>query len=499
MNTSIEYVVELVMPDILEHKQNSIKGRLLYTVLFQSLKEAIVSKNLPNLWPLPGTRSLSEALDISRSTVIKAYEMLEMEQFITVRPGSGYRVSDLERLHVTKNHAIDPIPERMHLISGRGKQYLNSFRFVQQSSGAGLAFRPGIPPVDIFPIGRWKNLLNNYWRYVKSSTLNYTHTSGDQPLKEKIRDFLRISRGISCTTEQIIIVSGSVQSIYLLAHTFLDPGDTVLLENPTFPNVMGIFMGSGAHIEGISCDDDGIDTALLPIKGKNPTPKLVHVTSGCQYPLGMPLSLSRRKELINWAHENDSLIIENDYEHEIPDRSRLLPPLYNLDPNGRTIYLGTFNRLLYPSIRLGFMVCPPELAHAVEAIQAHSHRFVSPYLQEVMRQFIDKNYLYYHLRNLSDEAPLREMLFRKLFPFSPEIGYFGTNQPAHGLHLTFHLRGAGDRLSVESELIKKLSKVGITSHSLSRCYLPGSKPKGGLILGYSAVPPVIMREKLKLL
>lgn len=499
MNTSTEYVVELVMPQIQGHNQKLVKGQLLYVVLFQSLKQAIVSKDLPHLWPLPGTRSLAEALGISRSTVIRAYEMLELEQFITVTAGSGYRVSGIDKPQGHKNPDIDMSSPKGHLISRRGVQYLNSYRFVQQGTDSGLAFRPGLPPVDIFPIGRWKNLLNNYWRYVKSSTLNYTHPSGDQLLKEKIRDFLRVSRGISCTTEQIIIVSGSVQSIYLLANTFLDPGDRVLLENPTFPNVIGIFQGSGARVEGIDCDEDGIITQLLPVKSTDTIPKLVHVTPGCQYPLGMPLSLDRRKELIQWVHENDSLIIENDYEHEIPDRSKLLPPIFTLDPNARTIYLGTFNRLLYPSIRLGFMVCPVELAHAVAALQAHAHRFVSPYLQEVMRQFIDKNFLYFHLRNLSAEAPERERLFRKLFPFSSETGYFGSPEPARSLHLTFHLRGTDGGLAAESDLFRKLAKVGISAHPLSRCYLPDTKPRGGLILGYSAVPPVLIREKLKML
>ena len=497
MNTSHSYVMNLIERHLHTPGGSPEPVNLLYVRLYQALKSLILQRNLPALWCLPGSRTLAEHLKISRSTVVRAYEMLEMEQMITVRYGSGYRISAIERPAEPTENAESTRPALGHLVSQRGLLYVKSYPFVHQSDHSDLAFRPGIPPVDIFPVGQWKNLLNNYWRYVKSSTLNYTHPRGDERLREKIRDFLQVSRGIACNKEQIIVVSGSVQSIYLLSHAFLDPSDTVLLENPTFPNVIGIFLGAGAKVSGVECDEQGLLTSKLPQPDAASRIKMVHVTPGCQYPLGMAMAMTRRRELIDWVHSSDALLIENDYEHEISARSGQMPTLYSLDTKGRTIYLGTFNRLLYPSIRLGFMVLPPELVTAVEALQAHSHRFVSPYLQEVMQQFIDKNYLYAHLRNLAEVAAEREFLFREQCPLPEGWGALTRQAPSKGLHLCFSMNGKEDGRDAEKKMMARLSSAGITAHALSQCYLPGTAARNGLILGYSAVPPVAMREKFR--
>jgi GntR family transcriptional regulator/MocR family aminotransferase len=281
-----------------------------------------------------------------------------------------------------------------------------------------------------------------------------------------------------------------------LANALLDPGDRVLVEQPTFPNVIGIFLGSGADVVGLKCDDEGLITEHLPGCGANSKIKLIHLTPGSQYPLGMKLSLSRRKEILEWAVQNDVLVVENDYENEISQRNSTLPTLYSLDSNQRTLYLGTFNRLLYPSIRLGFMVVPMDLAPAITALQAHSHRFVSPYLQEVMRQFIDKNYLMAHLRNLVKVATEREKLFKSLFPLTAEVGEWTNKGDAGSLNLTFALHGKDGGLSKEKQLLKQLHDSRCAAHPLSRCYLPGQDARGGVILGYAAVSPPLMREKL---
>ena len=242
-------------------------------------------------------------------------------------------------------------------------------------------------------------------------------------------------------------------------------------------------------------DKEGIDIKSLSI-GVNTSPKLIHVTPSNHYPLGIPMSLKRRQEVLEWASNNNALVIENDYENEIANHFTKTPTLYSLDTEDRTIYMGTFNRLLHPSIRLGYMVVPRYLTSAIEALQDHSHRFVSPSIQVVMNQFIEKNYLYQHLKNVIITAKDRHDVFVKEFNKVSKNMYIQER-----LFSSFHVLALFKTevsLDHEKELIDKLNLIGVTTLSLSKCYI-GDPLKKGLILGYSSVQISVMRNKLKLM
>lgn len=501
MNTGLEYTLSRIQKGLDQFQGPQEIQQPRYVLLYQVIKKAIQEQVFPVAWNLPGTRSLAVGLGWSRTTVIRAYELLELEHLVQAKGGSGFRVTDTTVWYQRLAHTVQSRADTLeHLVSRQAHQYQKSQAMLQGSPISNTTFWPGLPPVDIFPINRWKNLLNNYWRYIKASSLNYSPSSGDAHFKSKIAQFLRISRGIVCDPDQIMIVSGSVQSVFLLAHTLVNPGEGVVLENPGFPNVMGIFEGSGARVIGVGCDENGLRVQELQnLDHQSHSPiKLVHVTPACQYPLGVTMGIQRRNQLLEWSYQKDCLIVENDYEHEISNRSQPIPTLFNLDNRQRTIYLGTFNRLLYPSIRLGFMVVPPSLVPALEAMQAHSHRFVSPYLQEVMGQFIDKNYLYSHLKTLGNEAEAREVVFRQAFPLSVSGGQWLQPGNSKSLHLTLAWgeESGWSSLHQESKAMDWLIKAGLTAQRLSSCYLPGTNPSGGLVLGYASVNPGEIRRKL---
>ncbi|MFZ9681144.1 MAG: PLP-dependent aminotransferase family protein [Bacteroidia bacterium] len=501
MNTGLDYTLMRIREGLSQVQKDQGHPVPRYVLLYQVIKKAIQDHYFPVAWILPGTRALASGLGWSRTTIIRTYELLELEHLVQAKGGSGYRVTDTSVWNQRLVHKVQSTADTLeHLISQQARQYQKSKVMLQGSPSGNSTFWPGMPPVDIFPINRWKNLLNNYWRYIKASSLNYSPSSGDALFKIKIAQFLRISRGIVCEPDQIMIVSGSVQSIYLLAHTLVNPGEGVVIENPGFPNVMGIFQGSGARVIGVGCDKEGLSISELQVidyKADSPI-KLLHVTPACQYPLGMTMGIQRRQQILEWCYERDCLILENDYEHEISNRGHPIPPLFNLDNRQRTIYLGTFNRLLYPSIRLGFMVVPASLVPALEAMQAHSHRFVSPYLQEVMGQFIDKNYLYSHLKTLGVEAKNREDVFRRHFPLSSIGGRWLQEGNSKSLHLTLAWgeESGASTLYQESKAMEWLNKAGLTAQRLSACYLPETTPNGGLVLGYASVNTGEIRRKL---
>jgi GntR family transcriptional regulator/MocR family aminotransferase len=465
-----------------------------YVILYKAIKKTILSAELPHNWLLPSTRKLANYLHISRTTVLKAYDLLQLEKLIESKIGSGFRV----KYNVSQTIAHENIKSNSEelvnypKISEKGMAFTDNIALVNSLSRNHLAFRPGLPPVDVFPVNRWKNLLNTYWRYIKSSNLSYSSATGLDQFKNSIANYLNVSRNIKCNPEQIVIVSGSLQSLYLIATTLIDKGDTVILENPVFPNVHSVFKSSQANI--IPCPLDHQGLAIHKVEKLKTVPKIIHVTPSNHYPLGTKMSLERRQEILEWASQHKTLIIENDYEHEISNLNMAIPTIYSLDTEDRTIYMGTFNRLLHPSIRLGYMIVPKYLVKTVKALQEHSHRFVSPSIQVVMNQFIERNYLYQHIKTAIDTAKERYALFYSEFvQISKNMTLL--DHKATSFHVVAVFNTSGSE-TLESKTIDILSNLNVTVHALSRCYITDQK-RYGLIFGYAAVQPSRLKKKIQ--
>ncbi|WP_274474852.1 MocR-like pyridoxine biosynthesis transcription factor PdxR [Mangrovimonas aestuarii] len=493
MNTKNKFAVERIQNEYLYQVKQYPNNK--YVMLYRSIKQCILNTELPNDWVLPSTRILSEELDLSRTTIIKAYELLSLEKLIVSKVGSGNRISSESwvRKNGKKNIASKINCNDYPKISRKGLSYLNNISLINRLPNENIAFRPGLPPLDVFPVNKWKNLLNTYWRHVKSSSLSYSQTTGLNELKNSVCNYLNISRKIKCSPDQIIIVSGSLQSLYLISNTLIDEGDCVVLENPVFPNVHSVFKSIGADIVPVGVDREGV--SLRSLKSiNNKKPKLIHVTPSNHYPLGIKMSLERRKEILSWASKHKALIIENDYENEIANTTDQTPSIYSIDTEDRTIYMGTFNRLLHPSIRLAYMVVPSYLVETVQALQEHSHRFVSPSIQVVMNQFIEKNYLFQHIKSSVQVAKERYELFCLEFNACCKTMYV-EKLPFSSFHLVAYFKKEITP-GQESKIIVKLNQNKITAFSLSKCYI-GIPEKFGLIIGYSSVRSSIMKRKIK--
>ena len=461
----------------------------LYQQIHALIKDAILNNDIPEGSMLPSTRQLAATLKVSRSTIIKSYELLLIENFIESTTGSGHKVKSIfsEKKPTMQNDFSKFVyPD----LSETGKSFQKNVSLINSTDDTDIAFRPGLPPLDIFPVNQWKNLSNLYWRNIKSSGLSYSASSGTDQLKKSLANYLNFSRNIKCDPRQIIIVSGSLQSLYIIGNVLLNPGDFMTMENPTFPNVISIFKGLRSNIQTVSIDQEGLIVNELNQPGHVQS-KLIHTVPSCHYPTGVRMSLNRRLELLKWANETGTIIIENDYEHEVNNYKDFIPSLYGLDTQQRVIFFGTFNRLLHPSIRVGYMVVPFYLLDAVEALLKHSHRFVPSSIQVVLSQFIERNYLYNHVKNVIEIAEERKKLFCETFENSFNDSLVLEKSDIRSLHVFAKLNeGIKDK-----ELVDHFARHNIIAHPFSKCFITDN-PTQGLILGYTPVRTQIIKQKM---
>lgn len=461
----------------------------IYIHLYNALMEAIEDRSLTENSKLPPTRILAKDLKISRSTVIKAYDLLILEKYAYAIPGSGNYVASAKNKKL--KYSIDSKITQGNYpgISKRGLAFKKNIQIVKRTDDMGVAFRPGLPPLDIFPIQQWQHLSNEYWKTVKPSELSYSETLGLKGLRENIADYLKIYRNINCEAGQIIITTGSLHSLYLIGNALIDRNDEVVLEDPTYPRVLNLYNSLKAQIISANIDNEGISVNQIECK----KPKLIYTTPSNQYPSGIKMSLKRRLDLIKWATQKNTFIIEDDYDHEFSNWENPIASIFSLDQQKRVIYLGTFNKLLNPSIRLGYMIVPHYLLDTVSSLYEQSSRFVPTSMQKVLSTFIEKDYLNKHLRNVIEVSNNRKETFIK--HFEERLSDMFTLDPKP---LGLHIIAKANKPNNDKFIASVLAKKGITAHPYSN-YFIGNNFSTGLVMGYASVNEKVMKKKIDLM
>ena len=465
---------------LLETKEWQQENVSVYKRLYNSFKDLISNEYIPNKTKLPPTRVLAKDLNLSRSTVIKAFDMLCFERFVISKKGSGYFVNyqAIKNEEANKKEQFYKYPK----ISKRAKLF-EKYRYVNTDnfSKTNVAFRPGLPPLDIFPIDKWKQISNEYWREATPTNLSYAPSEGLERLRVNIMNYLRIYRNINCDYNQIIITSGSLHSLYLIGNTLLNKDDDVIMENPTFPRAYNLFKSIKATIVPCNVDKNGIQIATVD----EVNPKFIYTTPSNQYPLGIKMSKERRVELLDWAAKKNTLIIEDDYDHEFSNWEKPIQSLFSLDKEKRVIYIGTFNKLLHPSLRIGYMIVPKYLINPIKAIYEQSSRFVPVHAQETLNKFIQKDYLNKHIRNVLETSINRKNLF-----INQTKNILQIDSHYDGLHIIGKLKNKICDKKAHQELLKN----NVVAYPLSNYYITKEK-KEGLVLGFSSVNEKVMKEK----
>lgn len=476
---------------LISHGFNPNKGKdSLYMKLSNAFISAIKKKRLVKGYQLPPTRLLAEDMQVSRSTVIKAYEILCMENYVYAVQGSGYYVNDIKdkkiRYSLRTQKGITQYPK----ISERAEHFGSNISIMNRGHNKGIAFRPGLPPLDVFPVRQWQNLTNKYWKDIRYSDMSYSHTLGLDCLRQNIADYLKLYRNIQCDYSQIIIVTGSLHSLSIIGDLLLNKKDEVVVENPTYANALAVFKSLKAKIIPAAIDSEGLSLdSLSHVKLKRG--KLIFTTPSNQYPTGVQMSLKRRLELLDWAEENNMMIIEDDYDNEFSNWETPIASLYGLDKGNRVFYQGTFNKILHPSIRLGYLIAPPHYIDSIKAMFEQSLRFISPATQRVMSDFIEKDYLSQHLRKVVQVVKERKQFFVDQFQqvFDDTFKIQAAN---HGLHVMAKLPENVNDIEVS----KMLMKEEIISFPYSKYFIK-KKTEKGLVMGFSSVTKPIIKQKLE--
>ncbi|ARU89464.1 PLP-dependent aminotransferase family protein [Pseudomonas sp. M30-35] len=452
-------------------------GRGLARQLYQRLRERILDGRLPGGARLPASRDLANLLDVSRNTVMRAFDQLYAEGYIEGRVGDGTYVAQLASVApVVAAPTATPAPSD-------ALRLLDNHHLPKPPEGAPRAFRVGVPAFDLFPFETWARLSASFWRKPSPARLGYGDPAGDRQLRELIVAYLRNSRGLQCDPAQVVITSGAQQAISLCAQLLLQPGDRVAIENPGYRAAGHAFAVAGAKLQGVAVDGAGIDTAALERLGHC---RLAYVTPSHQYPTGVTLSLQRRLELLDWAERHDGWIIEDDYDGEYRYSGTPLAPLAALDRQGRVLYVGTFCKITFPALRLGYLILPADLAESFSRRRALDMRHSEIGTQAVMAEFIATGHFQRHIRRMRSAARSRRDALLAGWPRAI-AGCAPMPAVDAGLHLCVRV----DSVAREQELIEAAEAVGVEINALSHYWLPDSEQmpdqRAGLVLGFAAV------------
>lgn len=369
-----------------------------YRWLYTALRAEILEGRLRPGARLPATRDLARQYGLSRGTIVNAFEQLRSEGYVDGNIGSGTYVSQVlpeELLHVSHRPATksDTPPKRKRRLSDYARR-------VEIFHGLDVrhtrAFRANLPAVDLFPTSLWVQVAAHRLRRVSVNLLLGCEPMGYRPLRQAIADYLNTSRGVKCTADQILVVSGVQEALDLAARLLLNPGDRVCMENPGYIGAAKVFDAIGAKISAIPVDNDGIELRQPSLRGS----RLIYITPGHQFPSGITMSLSRRLELLEWARRSGALIFEDDYDGEFRYSGRPVPALQGLDRHGLVLFAGSFSKVLFPSLRLGYLVLPPDLTDSFAATKSITNRHAQLLEQAILTDFILEGHFGRHLRRM---------------------------------------------------------------------------------------------------
>jgi GntR family transcriptional regulator / MocR family aminotransferase len=368
--------------------------------LYASLRAAILEGRLHPASRLPATRDLARQYRLSRGTIVNAVEQLKSEGYVQARMGSGTYVSNTlpDELLQVRSGAKPPLPQektKPRRISAYAKRVQLFPTFAPRPS---RAFRPNLPALDLFPTTLWAQVAARRLRKVSTNFLLGCEALGYLPLRQAVADYLSSSRGVNCVAEQVAIVSGAQEALDLVARLFLNPGDRVCMENPGYIGAAIVFASLGAKLSYAALDAEGMKLGESTLRNA----RLVYVTPGHQFPLGITMSLPRRLQLLESARKSGTLILEDDYDSEFRYSGRPVPALQGLDRHGLVLFTGSFSKVLFPSLRLGYLVLPHDLVDRFSAALSATRRHTPLMEQAILSDFISAGHFGRHLRRMRE-------------------------------------------------------------------------------------------------
>jgi GntR family transcriptional regulator / MocR family aminotransferase len=455
------------------------KGTTAQGWLCEGLRTEILRGGLRPGSQLPASRDLAAQYGVSRGTVVIAFEQLKAEGYLEGNVGSGTFVSEVlpeELLQVRRkgNPEIVAKPARRP----QGSAYARRVDlFPNFENRPTRAFRANLPALDLFPTTLWAQVAARRLRRVSTNLLMGCEAMGYLPLRRAVSDYLTSSRGVRCKPEQIAIVSGVQEAIDVVTRLFISPGDRVCVENPGYPGAAIVFEAAGATLVNGGLDDEGLQLREKRLDGV----RLVYVTPGHQFPTGVTMSVARRMEWLDWAARTGSLILEDDYDSEFRYSGLPVPAMQGLDRHGVVLFTGSFSKVLFPSLRLGYLVVPEDLVDRVAATLSVTSRHAPLLEQAVVCDFITDGHFGRHLRRMRQVYAERlSVLMESAREHLRGVLYLSDVQA--GLQTTADLRV---RL-LDEDVAKSAAKRNVEVIPVTR-YATGGWTPSTLQLGFAAI------------
>jgi GntR family transcriptional regulator/MocR family aminotransferase len=465
----------------------------LHQQVYRELRRSILIGRLAAGQRIPSTRALAKSLGVSRATVTQGYEQLISEGYLQTVVGSGTSVStqlpdDLLQAPVVKRaRNARPNGGTRIRVSSYGTSLM---QWVHEADEPDLLFNFKYcrPAVDEFPMHQWRRLLLRHCRTAQSQILDYANDGrGYAPLREAISRHLARARAVRCTPEQIIVVNGSQQALQLAAQVLLDRGDLVAMEDPGYLGARQAFLTHGARLHPVAVDEAGMRPESLP----HSAARLLYVTPSHQFPTGAVLSLPRRLELLAWAEKMGSLILEDDYDSEFRYCGRPIPSLQGLNQHENVLYVGTFSKVLFPALRIGYIVVPEGLVQVFERAKWLMDRHSPTLEQRALADFINEGHLENHLRRMRTlyDRRRQKLVHALRSGFGDRVTILGENS---GMHLMIRLRSRW----TNAEVIRRAASAGVGLLNAGMYYLNQSR-EDEFVLGYAMMSERKIQEGVK--
>ncbi|HEX4595968.1 MAG TPA: PLP-dependent aminotransferase family protein [Bryobacteraceae bacterium] len=457
----------------------------LHRQIYEQWRSGILSGRFRRGERVPSTRELATTLAVSRSTVTESYEQLIAEGYLDTAHGSGTFVC-----HELPDEALRPGRARIAAkdeepairLSRYGAGLREDFLYPPTPPGF-IRFTHWRPDLERFPFGLWRKLVTRHLRDAMPDLFDYgEHSGGFTALRREIGAYVARSRAVSCTPEQVVVVNGSQQGLDLCVRLLLEPGDEVAFENPGYQGANRIFQAYGARLRPARIDADGV-----VIKDLGPKARLVYVTPSHQFPTGVSMSLARRLELIEWARAHGAAIIEDDYDSEYRYSGAPLPSLQGLARGVAVIYIGTFSKVMFPGLRIGYVIAPRQFVGPLKRAKWLADRQTSILDQAALTDFIREGHLERHIRRMRRlYGRRREVLVESL------ARHFGDRARVRGDAAGMHLMVRFE----DGDIVERAAKAKVLLMSASAYYLTKPAPDE-FIFGFSAIGERTIREGVK--
>jgi GntR family transcriptional regulator / MocR family aminotransferase len=461
----------------------------LYKQLYEAIRQDILRGALKKRLRLPSTRYFAAELNVSRNIVVIAFEQLLAEGYLQSKTGAGTFVADTlpEEVLQVQNQSVNG--DRS--LSDRGRIIKKMARSIPVADPRlrYAPFRFGLPALAALPLENWGRLLLENYRKASPEIGVPSNPAGHMRLREAIASYVGVARGVRCQVEQVIIINGSQQAIDLATRVLADPGDYAVIEDPGYLGARSALEAAGIRLLPGKVGKEGLLVGRLPKKQSKV--RLVYVTPSHQFPLGVVLSLPNRLQLLDWAAHHDAWILEDDFDSEFRYESKPIPALQGLDQNGRVIYMGTFSKVLFPSLRLGYLIVPEDLVDAFVAARWISDRSSPLVEQAALADFITQGHLASHIRRMRAlYMERRSVLMRVIREEMSDI--LETWDSEAGMHTVGWLPpGIADTRISEEAARSGLNTLPVSSFALRHL------SRGGLLLGYAAFPPEVLRRSMR--